>query len=161
MPLPRLIHLRVPERRIKVKCDDLRHCVLNSNQEGRERELGTCSIYYFRTFSQCTQAVPAADILGPADRERAGLLDRRVNADAPETASNARPLRASIHPWERPFLSHGLRPCQKVFDLFQWRRSAALKRWPVSTRQSTLMRGLSGGAMSVRVEQLARRYCAA
>ena len=35
--MTRLIHLRVPERRIKVKGDDLGHCVLNSNQE-RETE---------------------------------------------------------------------------------------------------------------------------
>jgi hypothetical protein len=57
----------------------------------------------------CTQAVPAADILGPAGRERAGLQERRANADAPETASNAKPLRASIHPGASGVPRHGSR----------------------------------------------------
>ena len=69
---------------------------LRVEQQSRkgDREL---DVILLSTVSKCTQAVPAEDMLGPADRERAGLLERRANADAPETASNAKPLRASIH----------------------------------------------------------------
>jgi hypothetical protein len=64
-----------------------------------------------------------------------GCLERGANADAPETASNAKPLRASMHTRSAPELRIRIMsgPCQVLtapVSFPQWRRSAALKRRP-------------------------------